>query len=367
MDRRVQIPEQHWQVILETSLLLNSQLELDRLLDLVLEKAIEVVEAEAGTLWLVEDDGFLVPVVARGPKADALKGLRLEPGEGMAGQVVADNKPRLVEDVRRDPAWAKRFDQATGFATVSLLCIPLRARREVIGCLQLVNKRGQRQFSPYDQEIAMAFAGQAAIALENSRLYTWQNQLLNSLIRVLASALDARDQYTRGHSERVSRYSVLAAREMGLNAAELEMLERVALLHDVGKIGIRDAVLLQEGPLDQEKWQIMKSHTEIGARILAGVKPAHLAGKMYEGALCHQERHDGGGYPRGLKGGEIPLFARLIAAADAFDAITTDRPYRKGASFSKALEEIDRCAGAQFDPEVAQAFVRAIKKEYGLE
>lgn len=136
------IPAAHLQSLLEISRMLNSQLELENLLTMVLEKAIEVVSAEAGTLWIAEEDGCLIPLVARGPKADGLKGLRLKPGEGLAGQVVANNEPRLVEDVHNDPHWAKRFDDSTGFITRSLLCIPLRGRDDVIGCLQFVNKQG---------------------------------------------------------------------------------------------------------------------------------------------------------------------------------------------------------------------------------
>jgi HD-GYP domain-containing protein (c-di-GMP phosphodiesterase class II) len=358
-----QITKEQWQMLLDTSRLLNSQLEMDKLLEMVLEKAMVVACAEAGTLWLVEEDSCLVPVVVKGPKAESLKGLRLRPGEGLAGKVVGNNQPLLVRDAQKDPAWAGRFDSATGFKTNSLLCIPLRARTEVIGCLQLVNKRGEKCFNSEDMEIALAFAGQAAIALENSRLYTWQGMLLNSLIRVLASALDARDPYTRGHSERVSRYSVLIGREAGFSLEELEALERVALLHDVGKIGIRDDILLNEGPLESEKWQVMKLHPEIGAQILEGVKPDHLAGKIYEGALYHQEKYDGSGYPKGLRGEEIPLVARIIAVADTFDAITTDRPYHKGACFPEAVAEIKRCSGTYFDPHVVEWFLRAMEKK----
>lgn len=360
------IPAAHLQSLLEISRMLNSQLELENLLTMVLEKAIEVVSAEAGTLWIAEEDGCLIPLVARGPKADGLKGLRLKPGEGLAGQVVANNEPRLVEDVHNDPHWAKRFDDSTGFITRSLLCIPLRGRDDVIGCLQFVNKQGGRQFAPADLEVALAFAGQAAIALENSRMYTWQRTLMNSLLRVLASALDARDPYTAGHSERVSKYSVLTARELGFSREEMENLERAALLHDVGKIGVRDHVLLKQGPLNAEEWAVMKSHAELGGKILANVEPLHLAGKLYEGALCHQEKYDGSGYPGGLAGEEIPLVARIIAVADAFDAITSDRPYRKGASFAEALAEIKRCAGTHFDPRVAEAFIKAIAGEYNI-
>ena len=356
----MQIALEHLLTLLETSRLLNAQLELDNLLEMVLEKAMGVVSAEAGTLWMVEEDGFLVPLVARGPKADALKGLRLKPGEGLAGQVVTTNTPRLVEDVQHDQYWSKRFDSSIGFVTRTMLCTPLRARNDVIGCLQLINKEGERLFTPVDLEVSLAFAGQAAIALENSRMYTWQTTLLSSLLRVVASALDARDPYTAGHSGRVSRYSVLTGKRMGLSAEEIEQLERAALLHDVGKIGVRDAVLLKQGPLNKDEWLAMQTHAEQGAKILANVKPLHLAGKLYEGALYHQEKYDGSGYPNRITGEDIPLVARIIAVADTFDAITTDRPYRKGASFANALTEIKRCAGTHFDPEVAEAFVLAM-------
>ncbi len=356
----MQIAQEHLLSLLETSRLLNAQLEQDKLLEMVLEKAMGVVSAEAGTLWLLEEDGFLIPLVARGPKAGALKGLRLKPGEGLAGRVVTENTPHLVEDVQCDPNWVKRFDDSTGFTTRTMLCTPLRARTDVIGCLQLINKAGGRLFTPADMEVALAFAGQAAIALENSRLYTWQNTLLNSLLRVMASALDARDPYTAGHSERVSRYSVLTGKQLGLAADELEQLERAALLHDIGKIGVRDNVLLKQGPLDNDERVAMQSHAEQGAKILSNVEPVHLAGKLHEGALYHQEKYDGSGYPNRVAGDNIPLVARIIAIADTFDAITTDRPYRKGASIADALAEIKRCAGTHFDPVAAEAFVTAM-------
>ncbi len=362
----MQIAHEHLQSLLEISRMLNSQFEADNLLELVLDKAMHVVSAEAGTLWMLEEEGYLAPLVARGPKSEGLKGLRLKPGEGLAGQVVVNDEHCLVEDVRKDPNWSSRFDDSTGFITKSLLCIPLRGREDVIGCLQLINKQGQGYFGRADLEVAQYFAGQAAISLENSRMYTWQKGLMHSLLRVLASALDARDHYTAGHSERVCRYSVLTGAELNFSKVDLEALERAALLHDVGKIGVRDTVLLKEGPLDKNEWEDMKSHAQKGAKILEGVEPVHLAGKLFEGALYHQEKYDGSGYPQGVKGEDIPLVGRIIAVADTFDAITTDRPYRKGASFADALAEIRRCAGTQFDPAVADAFRRAMLKEYNL-
>ncbi|MHB1418692.1 MAG: HD domain-containing phosphohydrolase [Bacillota bacterium] len=358
---------QKLQGLLEISRELNSYLKGEDLLRLVLERAMEVSRAEAGTLWLLEEDGYLVPLVARGPKADGLKGLRLKPGEGLAGQVVQNDEPRLVADVRNDPGWASRFDQSTGFITRSILCVPLRARREVIGCLQLINKMPDQLFDEDDLEISLAFAGHAAIALENGRLFAQLNDLLRSLISALTSSLDARDPYTRGHSERVSGYVVLTAKKLGYTNEALENIERAALLHDIGKIGIRDNVLLQEGPLDKEKWETMKTHPLVGARILENVVPTSLVRGIMEGALYHQEKFDGTGYPQGLRGEDIPLVGRIIAVCDTFDAITTDRPYRKGASIPEALQEIRRCAGTHFDTAVAEAFCLAVEEKEGLQ
>lgn len=346
--------------LLRVSMVLNSTLRLEEVLVMVLDQAMDTLQAEAGTLWLFTEDGAeLLPLVARGPKGDALKGLRLKRGEGLAGQVADSMEPILVSDVTKDPRWASRFDAATGFITRSILCVPMVNKGKSIGCLQLVNKLGGQLFTERDLHLSMSLAGQSAVVIENSQLYSRLDLLLTSRIRTLSSALDARDPYTRGHSERVSKYSVAIARAMDLPEKELEDIEKIALLHDIGKIGVRDDVLLQQGPLNDEQWKMMKSHTTVGARILGAIEPQSLAREWMKGALYHQERYDGKGYPQGLAGKDIPLVARIIAVADTLDAMTTDRPYRKGRSFEEALWEILRCAGTQFDPEVVAAFEKA--------
>lgn len=346
--------------LLRVSMVLNSSLRLEDVLVMVLDQAMDTLQAEAGTLWLFTEDGTeLLPLVARGPKADALKGLRLKRKEGLAGQVADSMDPVLISDVSKDPRWAKRFDDATGFVTRSLLCVPMINKDKSIGCLQLINKQGGQLFSERDLHLSMSLAGQSAVVIENSQLYSRLDLLLTSLIRTLSSALDARDPYTKGHSERVSKYSVAIAKGMGLPPEELDSIEKIALLHDIGKIGVRDNVLLQQGPLDDEQWEMMKSHTVVGARILNSIEPKSLVGEWMKGALYHQERYDGRGYPHGIAGEEIPLVARIIAVADTFDAMTTDRPYRKGRSFQEAYEEIQRCSGSQFDPIVVDAFQNA--------
>lgn len=176
----------------------------------------------------------------------------------------------------------------------------------------------------------------------------------NSTLYALVSALDAREQETAGHSQRVVRYTLAIARRLGISGRELEDIGRGALLHDVGKIGVSDGVLLKAGPLTPLEWEEMRTHPEVGFQIMGTIP---FLKKPSEVVLAHQERWDGGGYPKGLKGEEIPLGARIFSVADAFDAILSDRPYRKGASIEVAREEIARCSGTQFDPVAVDAFL----------
>ena len=174
-------------------------------------------------------------------------------------------------------------------------------------------------------------------------------------LEALGSALDSRDVGTEAHSRRVHGYALATARTFGVPEADIPDLEHGVLLHDIGKIGIPDAILLKAGPLTPEQWQIMRRHPEIGKRLIQGVP-------FLRGAIpivyCHHEKWDGSGYPRGLKGEEIPLGARIFSVVDAFDAMTFDRPYSKAVPFEAAYTEIKRCTGAHFDPSVVEAFLR---------
>ena len=347
--------------LLEVSLTLNSTLRLEEVLQNVMQQAMKVMLAEAGSLWLLENE-HVIPKVAGGPKADALKGLKLKKGEGIAGSVIEEQEPVLVSDVRNDPNWASRFDQSTGFITRTMMCVPLVVKEKSIGSLQLLNKKDSL-FGKSDLRLAMAFASQAAMVIENSRLFTNQKKMFLSFIKAFSSTIDARDPYTAGHTERVSQYSMIIGRNMELSAFELEKLQEAALLHDVGKIGIRDDILLHQGPLSDEAWEKLKQHPAIGNRILSSVEPTELVVPLCEGALYHQEKYDGTGYPSGATGEGIPLFARIIAIADTYDAMTTDRPYRKGLPQDVALAEIEKHAGSQFDPKLVEVFLNAVHEE----
>lgn len=208
----------------------------------------------------------------------------------------------------------------------------------------LERQRYQRELERRVQE---ATAGLSRALSETAQAY-------ESTLNALVAALDAREQETAGHSQRVVRFTLAIAERMGVTGAELEDVGRGALLHDIGKIGVSDAILLKPGPLNPDEWIEMRKHPEVGFQILASIP---FLAKPAEVVLAHQERWDGTGYPHGLAGEAIPLGARIFAVADTLDAIVSDRPYRRGSPFADARAEIARCSGTQFDPAAVEAFL----------
>jgi putative nucleotidyltransferase with HDIG domain len=199
--------------------------------------------------------------------------------------------------------------------------------------------------------------------IESSRTRDLQEEVRRSYratLEALLAALDTRDTETEGHSERVAAYTMLIAQQLNLPEEELQPIEHGALLHDIGKIGVPDHILYKPGPLTPEEWEIMKQHPVIGYKMCMKIGMLRPAAPI---VLHHHERWDGRGYPYGLNGAEIPLGARIFAIADTLDAMTSDRPYRKALSFAQAREEIERCAGSQFDPELVQVFLALPEEE----
>jgi HD-GYP domain-containing protein (c-di-GMP phosphodiesterase class II) len=222
-------------------------------------------------------------------------------------------------------------------------------------------------FSATEVRMIEEMAAQAAMSVEQAVLFTKLRSYAqeietgyDSTLKVLSAALDTRDQDTHGHSERVARLTVALAREMGLPNERLVDMERGALLHDVGKIGVPDAVLRKRDELDDGEWEAMQKHP-----LLAGLMVSKVG--FLEGALpillYHHEKYDGSGYPFGLQGGAIPLEARIFTVVDAFDAMTSDRPYRQAMPIEDAMSEIRRNSGIQFDPDVVEAFERVVARQ----
>jgi len=357
---------------------LAAELDLSRLLGQIMKAASDLVGAEASSLLLIEGDKLVFWMIHAG-SGDALQGHRMSLDEGIAGWVATHNETVIVNDPQHDDRFASRFDLDYAFQTRSLLAAPLSARGRVIGVLEVLNRQDQTGFTQSDLDLITALAAEAAIAIDNARLFEQEQersrQLSDALHRLdktykatlnaLVTALDARDNVVGGHTARVVAYSSAIAKTMGLQGENLIAVERGALLHDVGKIGIPDAILRKPGPLTDEEWQLMRQHPEIGARIVAEID---FLGKAAEIVLSHHERWDGSGYPFGLRGEAIPLGARIFAAADIFDAITAaDRTYRTALPIQEGIAEIARLAGTQLDPAVVSAFLSCLPDQEAVQ
>ena len=252
------------------------------------------------------------------------------------------------------------------------ICVPSFYKKELIGVLILGDKlSGEKYYEP-EINLFVTLANDVAMAVKNAELitdlktaYEKEHQLFIRTSIALATAIDARDKYTHGHSERVSHYSLVIAKEMideGKLEYDREFMETIqlsALLHDVGKIGIKDQILNKPSKLTEEEFEIMKTHVMIGATI---VKPVTGLSHLSDGILYHHERFDGKGYPAGLKGTDIPIIGRIVNVADSYDTITTARAYKAATSPKEAFEELLKCAGSQFDPEIVEIFYQAWKK-----
>jgi len=353
-------------LLLSLTAKINSSLELKSVLTSILRAAEEVTDAEASSILLKSDSGELTFEVATGESAEVLRRIFVKPGEGIAGYVVSTGKPVIVNDVEKDARHKREVDEVTGFRTRNLLAVPLRLSGEVIGVIEVLNKRKRCEdgteeagFDEADLNDLMLLADLSAIAIDKARKHEALQDLFLSSIKALAAALDARDPYTRGHSERVAQFALSIAEELGMDEASRRRIELSALLHDIGKIGIEDSVLRKPGRFTDEEYERMKTHPEKGYHILRLIKQLepNLPGVRY-----HHERSDGSGYPLGLSGDDIPLDARIIAIADVFDALTSDRPYRPAHQPEDAIQMIRSDVGKRFDPVVFEAFMRAYEK-----
>jgi putative nucleotidyltransferase with HDIG domain len=343
--------------LIEMASLVNSTLDTREIRKRAIEAATALLKTEAGSLLLIDPEtGELYFEVALGEKGDRLKEVRLKPGEGIAGWVAEHGEPQIVHDVQNDPRFFSGADKRSEFVTRDLVCVPVRTKDRVLGVLQAINKL-EGELDDEDMKILSALADQVAVAIENANLYEKLKETFYETAEALADTIEKRDPYTGGHTRRVMDYSLAIGRRMALSKNDMEDLRLAAILHDIGKIGVRDDVLLKRDRLDDEELQKMNMHSAYGAEILGHVRQLK---EVIPGVRNHHEKVDGSGYPDGLKDGEIPLPARIIAVADTFDAMTTDRPYRKGLSAETAVEELRKHSGVQFDGEVVEAFIKAL-------
>jgi len=342
------------QALYKMGLAVNATMDLGKLLDLLSQKSVDTMKAQVGyILMLNEKTGNLSIGGAAGISEDFDLELEipLKPG-GVSFWVMNNNQPKLVENVDKEREFSKM--SRLGFIRESVLCAPLTDKGKVFGTITIANPVDGSCFGHSDLELLSTIAAQASIAIRNARLYEAQEATYLNTVQALVSAIEASDAYTRGHSERVTRYSVALAKKLGMEGDPLKQLEQAAILHDIGKIGIDVALLHKKEKLTAADIDVLKLHPSIGVRIL---EPIHFLGTVREIIEQHHERFDGKGYPNGLSGEEWRLEGKILAVCDTYDAMTSDRPYRKALSHEIAIQEISDHSGAQFDPVVAAAFI----------
>jgi response regulator RpfG family c-di-GMP phosphodiesterase len=356
-----------------------TSLSVEKVLDLVLDATIDAVDADVVSL-LLEDPKHAGRFSERMRKVSE----RAEPGFEAprlnlqeALPLFAEDRPLLVHGSR-----SYRFLEAPPHELerrlVSLCSIPLKLNGRIIGMLNAYSYTRGNKFSEGQRKMLYVLASRAAVSIENARLYenlvdankdlTTANVSLEENFKQtiigFAHALEESDRYTRGHSERVSMYARLIAIGLRLSAPEIDTIVKVGLMHDVGKIGVRNDKLNKPGKLTPEELAMFRSHPAKGKRIL---EPIPFMRDIVPGCYCHHEAWDGSGYPQGLVGDHIPMIGRVVAVADAYDAMTSDRAYRKALPHEIACGELERCTGAQFDPEIVPVFLAQIEEFRRLE
>jgi HD-GYP domain-containing protein (c-di-GMP phosphodiesterase class II) len=348
------------ELLLKSLEIVNSSLALDQVLDNLMTMGMQLIDAEAASILLMDDElGQLYFAAATGVKKEEVKRVYLKKGEGIAGWVADRGETLLIPDVQQDPRFSKKADKSSGFVTKSILAVPLKNEGRLIGVAEAINKKGGGEFSPTDAQMLATLASYGAMAIQKAQLYGEVNELFLSVMRALADAIEAKDANTRGRTERIRKICVSMGEELKLSERDTRDLEMAALLHDVGKISVADDVLNKQENLSEEEYKVVMRVPLIGAEILSPIKQLRGAVPMIRHA---NERWDGQGYPDRLSGENIPLGSRVLAVANAYDAMTTDRPYRKGLPDDVALKEIASFAGLQFDPACVECFIRCYRK-----
>lgn len=296
--------------------------------------------------------------------------IRVPSSTGVVGKAALSKEVQIVVDAYNDFRFNKEVDRQTGYVTKNIIAVPLlNSKGETIGVFQALNKH-IGEFSNTDAEILVLIGNYASVSIENALLYKKLEDSQLKIINKLSGAAEFKDNETSAHTKRVGLFSELIAKELGFDERECFLIKLTSPMHDIGKIGISDGILLKPGKLDNEEFAVMKKHTLIGFNILYDESDAILK-KAAIIAKEHHEKWDGSGYPDGKKGEEIDLGARITAIADVFDALTSERPYKEAWSVERAVELITSSKGSHFDPNIVDIFLKklddivTIKREYG--
>ncbi|MFP4496807.1 MAG: HD domain-containing phosphohydrolase [Vulcanimicrobiota bacterium] len=361
--------------LINIGIALNNERRLDKLLTKIVTEARRFTRADAGTLYLVEGDNLrfevsqndtLQKIYDQTPEDDRLPNFLMPISmNNIAGYVATTGDTVNLKDVYRLPPnvpykFNKRFDRESGYRAKSMLVVPMtNANGETIGVIQLINSLDLKgkvvSFKKEYEKLTLSLASQAAVAVEMAKMREELKSTSLEMMQRLSVAAEFRDEDTAWHVKRMSLYSRVIAEGLGFSNEEAEEILFTSPMHDIGKIGVPDAILLKPGKLTDEERETMKKHTVFGSKILAGSKHKIIK-KSQVVALTHHEKWDGTGYPEGKKGEEIPIEGRIVAVADVFDALTQKRCYKPAFPLQKVEKILFNDTGTHFDPGVTKAF-----------
>lgn len=330
-----------------------ASLSLEEVIATVADSAVNEIRADVVATWLEDGEGGYVE---RSVQHSAALPASLDPGK-LDANIISARLARGEQLVEHGARAAELFELLPERTVSSVALVPLKMRERLIGWIGVVSMTASKRFDEGQRKMLSIVASRAAAAIENARLYEDLQATFQQTIQSLARTIDKMDRYTAGHSERVARYAVSLARWLGLSEDMIDIVRHSALMHDIGKVGCV-MNLNKPGKLTQEEYEIFKKHPVYGREILDPIK---FLEPVIPGVHLHHERWDGRGYPLGLAGQEIPLIARIISVADTYDAMTSDRAYRRALPHEVTVNEIIRCSGTQFDPDVSGTFTEKIE------
>jgi HD-GYP domain-containing protein (c-di-GMP phosphodiesterase class II) len=324
----------------------------------IIDSASKLFNFETGSVMLLNPDTNQLEITAsKGLSPEIVSKTHLRIGQGVAGKVVKTGKPIFIEDVATDPRFL-RTDKIH-YPSKSLISLPMEVNKKIIGALNISPSQKKDVYDDKIMHLLSTFADQCAIALETITLYHNLQKSYLEIIKTLTRVSDLKDSYSYSHAGRANKLAYFICEKLKLPKNISRQIEYAALIHDVGKIGIDRQILDKPSTLEKTEREHIEKHPTIASNLIA---PIPFLSSIVPTILYHQEWYNGRGYPEGLKGEEIPLGARIVAVIDAYDAMTSDRPYRNKMSKEAAVQELKKCSGTQFDPYIVDTFLEIIEK-----
>jgi HD-GYP domain-containing protein (c-di-GMP phosphodiesterase class II) len=347
-------PDDLLRIIFDYTAKIADEKRLDHLLMLMADMGRAMVQADRCTVWLLDPENDELRTRA----AHQLPEIRIPSNSGLVGHTIATGLPVIIDDPYNDTRFNPQVDRQTGYRTESILVIPIRNNDgNVMGAFQAINKRTPNgKFLPKDLEYLSLVAYYSGKSLESAMLANEIEETQKEIIFVMGEIGETRSKETGNHVKRVAEYSKILALKYGLSEEEAELIKTASPMHDIGKVAIPDAILNKPGKLTAEEYEIMKSHTVIGYNLLKGSKRRLLNAAAII-AIQHHEKWNGTGYPHGLQGEEIHLYGRITAVADVFDALGSERAYKKAWELDRILQLFREERGEHFDPQLVDLFM----------